>query len=195
MNFLHNSAIVGALRASALAPPGSPPRRTSASQSCALTRACSTVSSPVRPRGGLAGWPEFGRYWSMNTRRPVGVILHRKPGTTVSRSSTSLVWGWAASTAVLVSLIFAMMTPWNDPDSKSQIGAARGKTGSSFRKHRHMMDARKLLINLLYRATAQSSELPGRSDEHTSEFQSLMRRSYAVSCLSTKKKHASNSQI
>ena len=38
MNFLHNSAIVGALRASALAPPGSPPRRTSASQSCALTR-------------------------------------------------------------------------------------------------------------------------------------------------------------
>src|SRR3546814_13712177 len=89
----------------------------------------------------------------MNTRRPVGVILHRKPGTTVSRSSTSLAWGWAASTAVLVSLIFAMMTPWNDPDSKSQIGAARGKTGSSFRKHRHMMDARKLLINLLYRAT------------------------------------------
>src|SRR3546814_17907137 len=97
----------------------------------------------------------------MNTRRPVGVILHRKPGTTVSRSSTSLVWGWAASTAVLVSLIFAMMTPWNDPDSESQIGAARGKTGSSFRKHRHMMDARKLLINLLYRDTAQSSEPPG----------------------------------
>src|SRR3546814_1812079 len=142
----------------------------------------------------------------MNTRRPVGVILHRKPGTTVSRSSTSLVWGWAASTAVLVSLIFAMMTPWNDPDSKSQIGAARGKTGSSFRKHRHMMDARKLLINLLYRATAQSSELPGwshretknggwfarlcvpppsllRSEEHTSELQSLMRTSYAVFCL------------
>src|SRR3546814_7457861 len=103
----------------------------------------------------------------MNTRRPVGVILHRKPGTTVSRSSTSLVWGWAASTAVLVSLIFAMMTPWNDPDSKSQIGAARGKTGSSFRKNRHMMDARKLLINLLYRATAQSSELPGWSHRET----------------------------
>src|SRR3546814_20761948 len=60
-----------------------------------------------------------------------------------------------------------MMTPWNDPDSKSQIGAARGKTGSSFRKHRHMMDARKLLINLLYRATAQSSELPGWSHRET----------------------------
>ncbi|MHA5870911.1 hypothetical protein ACVSMD_51435, partial [Pseudomonas aeruginosa] len=66
-----------------------------------------------------------------------------------------------------MSLIFAMMTPWNDPDSKSQIGAARGKTGSSFRKHRHMMDARKLLINLLYRATAQSSEVPGWSHRQT----------------------------
>uniref|UniRef100_UPI001C4A591A hypothetical protein n=8 Tax=Pseudomonas aeruginosa TaxID=287 RepID=UPI001C4A591A len=66
-----------------------------------------------------------------------------------------------------MSLIFAMMTPWNDPDSKSQIGAARGKTGSSFRKHRHMMDARKLLINLLYRAAAQSSELPGWSHRET----------------------------
>ncbi|AVK06414.1 hypothetical protein CSB93_0024 [Pseudomonas paraeruginosa] len=30
-----------------------------------------------------------------------------------------------------------------------------------------MMDARKLLINLLYRATAQSSELPGWSHRET----------------------------
>ncbi|MGS3274926.1 hypothetical protein ACB284_21775, partial [Serratia marcescens] len=34
---------------------------------------------------------------------------------------------------------------------------------SGFRKHRHMMDARKLLINLLYPASAQSSEVPGWS--------------------------------
>jgi len=53
MNFLHNSAIVDALRASALAAPGSPPRRTPARQSCALTRACSTVSSPYSPCVGL----------------------------------------------------------------------------------------------------------------------------------------------
>ena len=93
--------------------------------------------------------------------------MQRKPGTTVSRSSMSFAWGCADSTAVLVSLIFAMMTPWNDPDSRSQIGAARGRTGSSFRKHRHMMEARKLLINLLYRATSQSSELPGWSHRET----------------------------
>ncbi len=30
-----------------------------------------------------------------------------------------------------------------------------------------MMDARKLLINLLYRATSQSSELPGWSHRET----------------------------
>ncbi len=109
----------------------------------------STVSSPYSPSEGLRGWPEFVRYWSMNTRRPVGVILYRKPGTMVSRSSTSLAWGCAASTAVLVSLIFAMMTPRNDPDSKSPIGAgaAREETESGFRKHRHMIDARRLLIN------------------------------------------------
>jgi hypothetical protein len=63
-----------------------------------------------------------------------------------------------------------MMTPWNDPNSKSQIGAARGKTGSSFRKHRHMMDARNFLINLLYRATAQSSEVPGWSHRQTKKW-------------------------
>src|SRR3546814_16272031 len=98
----------------------------------------------------------------MNTRRPVGVILHRKPGTTVSRSSTSLVWGWAASTAVLVSLIFAMMTPWNDQDSQSQIGAARVKPGSSYSKHRHLLYGRKLLRNLSYRTTEAANALQRR---------------------------------
>jgi hypothetical protein len=51
----------------------------------------------------------------MNTLLPAGVILHKKPGTTVSRNSTALSSGCAASTADLVSLIFAMMTPWNNP--------------------------------------------------------------------------------
>jgi hypothetical protein len=43
------------------------------------------------------------------------------------------------------------------------MGAMRVEAGSGFRKHRHMMDARKLLINLLYPASAQSSEVPGWS--------------------------------
>lgn len=33
-----------------------------------------------------------------------------------------------------------------------------------------MMDARKFLINLLYRATAQSSEVPGWSHRQTKNF-------------------------
>ncbi len=43
------------------------------------------------------------------------------------------------------------------------MGAMRAEAGSGFGKHRHMMDARKLLINLLYLATAQSSEMSGWS--------------------------------
>lgn len=151
MNLAHNSLTVGAWRAAVFSAAGSPPRRTCANHSWASERACSTVSSPYRPRAGLRRSPAFVRYWSMNTLRPAGVILHRKPGTRVSRSSTGCAWACAASTADLVSLIFAMMTPRKDPISRSLVGARRTEVGSSFGKHRHMMDAPKLLINLLYR--------------------------------------------
>src|SRR3546814_7484876 len=40
------------------------------------------------------------------------------------------------------------------PVSKSRMGATRGEAGSSFGKHRHMMDAPKPLLNLLYLALA-----------------------------------------
>src|SRR3546814_9706714 len=39
------------------------------------------------------------------------------------------------------------------------------------------------------RRTAGRSPRPGRSEEHTSELQSLMRISYAVFCLKKKKRH------
>jgi len=39
--------------------------------------------------------------------------------------------------------------------------ATRTETGSNAGKHRHMMNLPKLLINLLYRALAQSSGIPG----------------------------------
>ena len=154
MNLVHSSLTVGAERAAALAALGSPPRRTSASHSWASERACSTVSSPYRPNAGLRRSPAFVRYWSMNTLRPAGVILHKKPGTSVSRSSTACACGCAASTADLVSLIFAMMTPRKDPIPKSHVGASRREVRSGFGKHRHMLNSPKLLINLLYRASA-----------------------------------------
>src|SRR3546814_7043189 len=165
MNFVQSSLTVGALRAAALSAAGSPPRRTWASHSCASERACSTVSSPYWPKAGLRRSPAFVRYWSMNTLRPDGVILHKKPGTRVSLSSTACAWGCAASIADLVSLILAMMTPRKDPIPKSLIGATSREVGSGFGKHRHMLN---------------------RSEEHTSELQSLMRISYAVFCLKTK---------
>jgi hypothetical protein len=47
------------------------------------------------------------------------------------------------------------------PVVRSHMGAMRIKARASCRKHRHMMDAPNLLINLLYRTLAQSSGLPG----------------------------------
>ncbi len=87
---------------------------------------------------------------ALNTLRPDGVTLHKKPGTSVSWSSTACSWGYAASTADLVSLIFAMMTPQKDPVSRSLLGASRAEVGSIFRKHRHMMNSTKSLINMPY---------------------------------------------
>src|SRR3546814_17893684 len=87
----------------------------------------------------------------MNTLRPDGVILHKKPGTRVSLSSTACAWGCAASIADLVSLILAMMTPRTAPIPKSLIGATSREVGSGFGKHRHMLHSPKSLINLLYR--------------------------------------------
>jgi hypothetical protein len=51
-------------------------------------------------------------------------------------------------------LDFAMMTPRKDPIPRSHVGAIRGEAGSGFGKHRHMLNSPKLLINLLYRASA-----------------------------------------
>jgi len=54
----------------------------------------------------------------------------------------------------LVSLIFAMMTPRKDPIPRSLVGVSRREAGSSFRKHRQMLNSPKSLINLLYTAVA-----------------------------------------
>src|SRR3546814_5807606 len=47
-------------------------------------------------------------------------------------------------------------------------------------------NARSLLVEL---AMMENGKNNGRSEEHTSELQSLMRISYAVFCLKKKKKH------
>src|SRR3546814_5120858 len=47
--------------------------------------------------------------------------------------------------------------------------------------------ARRYLVSLLRCGLVEQSVTTGRSEEHTSEFQSLMRISYAVFCLKKKK--------
>ncbi|PQJ25641.1 hypothetical protein BSZ31_12370, partial [Limnobacter sp. SAORIC-690] len=66
---------------------------------------------PVLAQGGLAALAGVRAVLEHEHLAAGGVILHRKPGTTVSRSSTAFAWGLAASTVDLVSLILAMMTP------------------------------------------------------------------------------------
>src|SRR3546814_3550889 len=50
-----------------------------------------------------------------------------------------------------------------------------------------MRFARSMLVRLHHFRQAPSSQSPPRSEEHTSELQSLMRISYAVFCLTKKK--------
>src|SRR3546814_5570003 len=54
----------------------------------------------------------------------------------------------------------------------------------SFPRHDYF---RRILCNLIGR-DVENGELPNRSEEHTSELQSLMRISYAVFCLKKKKR-------
>src|SRR3546814_5314735 len=67
----------------------------------------------------------------------------------------------------------------------SRIGKQRGEAAASLHTH----DALLLLRN--YEESGQgwfwSTDAKGRSEEHTSELQSLMRISYAVFCLKKKK--------
>ena len=70
-----------------------------------------------------------------------GVTLHIRPGTAVSRNSMACAWGCAASTADVVSLIFAMTTPRKAPFPKSFIGASIEGSRSGFGMHWHMLNA------------------------------------------------------
>src|SRR3546814_8177096 len=55
-------------------------------------------------------------------------------------------------------------------------------------------DLKKKLKKLIGKDIAAAYKLTDRSEEHTSELQSLMRISYAVLCLTKKKKHTNTLQ-
>src|SRR3546814_4895446 len=63
------------------------------------------------------------------------------------------------------------------------------------RPHRHQQDAPgTAAAQRPHEAVAHDCGRASRSDEHTSELQSLMRISYAVICLKNQKKHETNAQ-
>src|SRR3546814_10802120 len=59
-------------------------------------------------------------------------------------------------------------------------------------RRRHEITARCPHIFRLLRITSGSSNIGNRSEEHTSDLQSLMRISYAVFCLKKKKQQTTN---
>src|SRR3546814_1492715 len=74
-------------------------------------------------------------------------------------------------------LFRSALTSWIEPSRSRTVGAAGSGRGPA-------------LMTLPCRVTRLTA--PPRSEEHTSELQSLMRRSYAVFCLKKKHKHQRN---
>src|SRR3546814_9560468 len=73
--------------------------------------------------------------------------------------------------------------------SSEKIRAAANTAGIDFARLERDMEAREDDIDGVLRRTAmQAAQMGLRSEEHTSELQSLMRISYAVFCLKQKKK-------
>src|SRR3546814_7823023 len=58
----------------------------------------------------------------------------------------------------------------------------------------HIAESRQERAKAALRQWRKSGRMPPRSEEHTSELQSLMRISYAVFCLTTKNTHKLNLQ-
>src|SRR3546814_5246044 len=89
--------------------------------------------------------------------------------------------------------LFPYTTLFRSPDRRigvaGQIAGQRLDAGKPPPRFRAAPAARARAIASPKSATEKS----GRSEEHTSELQSLMRISYAVFCLKKKKKHTHNS--
>src|SRR3546814_10019496 len=92
------------------------------------------------------------------------------------------------------------------PEARGRQGDDRNRRGGgpaltpAVGAHRHhqrvAVDANLDLIDQLALALGPRAGRPARSEEHTSELQSLMRISYAVFCLKKKKKtHQNNNQL
>src|SRR3546814_6752100 len=76
-------------------------------------------------------------------------------------------------------------------NSKETIGQALSGLGAIFRGPKYIERDYLELLTLLYQVfrLAKTKGMLARSEEHTSELQSLMRNSYAVLCLKKKKEH------
>src|SRR3546814_3364110 len=96
------------------------------------------------------------------------------PYTTLFRSHSTLTLGDSNSTAILANGSLGKGVTEVELDRRETPQGSRLEMSHDGYARRHGLIHRRLLI---------------RSEEHTSELQSLMRISYAVFCLKKKKKH------
>src|SRR3546814_2087880 len=78
---------------------------------------------------------------------------------------------------------------WNDPKAAQEVMRERRRLDESIATVKAIESERDDTVELIEMAEAES-----RSEEHTSELQSLMRISYAVFCLKKKNENTSNNR-
>src|SRR3546814_7609809 len=109
-----------------------------------------------------------------------------------------VVFPRALRLSLLLALLFAAPSTL-DAQSKALAPRESATTSSVFQQPGWLYEGSDItpdpdwyfgtLPNGLRYAVRRNSVPPGRSEEHTSELQSLMRTSYAVFCLKKKNKH------
>src|SRR3546814_5186853 len=86
---------------------------------------------------------------------------------------------------------------WPAPDSVASGGASmqsQNRNPKRFLKKQDLIKSGLLVAAAVFTCSAHAQD-DSRSEEHTSELQSLMRISYAVFCLKKKNKQIDNSKL
>src|SRR3546814_9392194 len=105
-------------------------------------------------------------------------------------------WSSDVCSSDLTTVIFIAITKAAfHPRRSSPIDSAAPAAGFQKRlRPRHSHSSKKMICNSSAPSNGTLSSPRGRSEEHTSELQSLMRISYAVFCLKKKKSQTHNSK-
>src|SRR3546814_3629369 len=108
-------------------------------------------------------------------------------GERLALSSMKPIWSWATSSSA--KMAFAGHSGTHTAQSMHSSGSITRKFGPSRKQSTGHTSTQSVNLHLIQFSvtTCVIVKAPARSEEHTSELQSLMRISYAVFCLKKKK--------